>query len=152
IGEALFSSRRTGCSTCHPLPVTSTALATAMGDDAPGPLTFGYVVSPLRHPETGADVDRITAGFMQTFPTARQTEGGLRVGVTQLRGAWDRVTLLHHGQARNLREALATPGHAALREGERGFNELDGQPDTHGATSGLSAEELEALIAYLETL
>jgi mono/diheme cytochrome c family protein len=151
VGEALFSSTRTGCAGCHPLPVTSTALPTPMGE-VPGPLSFGYVVSPLRHPVTGADVDRVNAGFLGTFTSARQTETGLRVGVTQLRGAWDRVTFLHHGQARSLRETLATPSHPVLREGERGFNELDGQPDTHGATSGLSRDELEALIAYVETL
>ncbi|MFW5875286.1 MAG: hypothetical protein ACOCXM_00985 [Myxococcota bacterium] len=106
----------------------------------------------MRHPDTGADVDRTSPAFLGTFPRARQTEGGLRSGVTQLRGAWNRTRFLHHGRAGSLREVLAPPGHPALRPGERGLNERDGQPNTHGSTSHLTADELEALVAFVETL
>ena len=151
VGAALFSSTRTGCASCHPGPMAATATRTPV-TEGPGPLTFPYVITPLTHPITGADVDRVNPAFLGTFPEARQTSSGLRVGATTLRGLWDRTRFLHHGQARTLREAVATPRHPALRDGERGFNELFGQPDTHGGTSGLSADELDALVAFLETL
>ncbi len=77
----------------------------------------------------------------------------MRLGVPSLRGIWDRApSMLHDGRAQSLREVLSTPGHAALQEGEQGFNESDGIPDTHGGTSHLSAGDVEDLIAYLETL
>ncbi len=95
----------------------------------------------------------MTPGFLQTFPEAQQDQGGVRFGVPQLRGIWDRAQgFFHDGRAPSLREALATPGHPGLRPGERGFNETDGMPDTHGATSTLSAEELDDLVAFLLTL
>ena len=146
---------------CHLAKVVSVAdpqnlarvqvrLLTVDGDGAP--ITFPYVVSPLLHPDTGEDVDRVSDGFLGTFPRARQTVAGVRFGTTNLRGVWDRSRLLHHGAARSLREVLATPGHAALRPGERGLNERFGQPDTHGATSTLSVDELLALERFLEGL
>jgi len=151
VGRELYASSATGCATCHPLPVTATAMPTLM-TSADGPLRLPNVVTPMRHPETHADVDRLTPGFLGTFPLAVQTDTGLRVGVPVLRGAWDRGLFLHHGQARSLREVVATPGHRALLAGERGFNERDGQPDTHGGTSQLSPRELDALVAYLLSL
>ena len=148
LGALVFASSRAGCSTCHPLPVSATS------SDLPqlGAVAMPFVVSPLRHPETGADVDRITGGFLATFPRARQDEAGLRLGVTSLRGSWDRSRFLHHGTARSLREVLATPGHPALREGEVGRNERDGFPNTHGGTAHLSERELVALEMFVETL
>lgn len=148
LGEAIYASSDAGCSTCHPLPLA----ATAVGSDFDAPLSMTYVISPLRNPETGADVDVITPGFLQTFPRATQTAAGLRVGVTSLRGAWDRTRFFHHAQARSLVEALATPGHPALVPGQRGWNERDGQPDTHGGTSHLTPDELRALAAFVESL
>lgn len=150
-GALLFASARTGCASCHPLPVGSTARATAR-TEAPGPLRFPYVISPLRDPTTGLDADRVNPAFLGTFPEAEQDDGGLRVGVPSLRGVWDRTLFHHHGLARSLREAIATPHHPGLRGSERGFNEREGQPDTHGSTSGLTAAELDALVAFLETL
>lgn len=151
LGEVLYHSAATGCASCHPLPVGATARAT-LRTSAEGPISMPYVVTPVLHPVTGADVDRITAGFLQTFPDAEQTDVGLRVGVSTVRGAWDRARFLHHGRARSVREVLSTPGHPVLDEGERGFNERFGQPDTHGGTSALSPEELDALVRFVETL
>lgn len=150
LGRAIYHSPEAGCASCHPLPIGATARSTAYTTGA-SPITFPYVVTPLLDP-TGRDVDVVTSGFLGTFPLAAQTEGGLRIGVPSVRGAWDRSLFLHHGRARSLREVLATPGHAALRDGERGLNERFGQPDTHGGTSHLSAEELDALVAFVETL
>jgi len=98
------------------------------------------------------DADRVNPAFLGTFPDAVQDGVGLRVGVPSLRGSWDRARFFHHGLARSLREPLATPGHPGLAPGERGFNERDGQPDVHGSTSGLSPRELDALVAFVETL
>ena len=151
MGAAIFGSSEAGCATCHPLPVGATARSTVYSEAA-GPLTFPYVISPILQPDTGQDVDRVNPAFLGTFPEARQNDGGLRVGVTSLRGLWDRSRFLHHGGARSLREAVANPGHPLLNMGEIGFNERFGQPDTHGGTSHLSAEELAALIRFLETL
>lgn len=147
-GALIYASSRAGCTTCHPLPTTATTTDTPVL----GPIAMGFVVSPLRHPRTGADVDRITAGFLGTFPRARQDEAGLRIGVTSLRGAWDRARFLHHGAAHSLREVLATPRHPGLRAGEIGRNERDGFPSTHGGTSHLDPSELAALEAFVETL
>lgn len=146
LGRRLFSSSETGCSGCHPLP----AGATAMPESAR--ISLPFVVSPERHPDTRADVDRITQGFLGTFPRAAQDEAGLRIGVTSVRGVWDRVRFLHAGSASSLREVLLTPGHAALEPGERGRNERDGVSNTHGGTAHLDPREIRALEAFLQTL
>jgi len=148
-GRAIYESPTVGCSSCHPLPLTT---VTHEFNPFHVPLRFPALISPERTPD-GADASRVTAGFLQTFPTAEQDAVSMRFGVPQLRGIWDRARrFFHDGRARSLREALATPGHPALRPGETGFNETNGVFDTHGATSTLSAEQLEDLIAFLETL
>lgn len=148
-GRALYESPGTGCASCHPLPTTAVAR-----DFNPRslPLRFPPLITPRRNPRN-EDVDRISAGFVQSFPTTEQDAAGVRFGVPQLRGLWDRADrFLHDGRARSLAEAIATPGHPALRPGERGFNETSGMPDTHGGTSHLSAEEMEDLIAFILSL
>lgn len=148
-GRALFENPAVGCNACHPLPLTT---VTKEWNPSGVPLRFPAVVTPRRTPD-GLNADAITKGFLQTFPDAEQDEGGVRFGVPQLRGVWDRAARFYHdGRAPSLREALATPGHPALRPGERGYNETDGMPDTHGATSQLSATDLEDLIAFLNAL
>lgn len=151
MGERIYRSDEAGCAVCHPLGVTATAMPTR-STRAEGPLSFPSLVTPNRHPATSDDTDRVTPGFLGTFPAARQTDSGLRMAVLQLRGAWDRSLFLHHGRARSIREVVATPGHPGLRPGERGANERDGQPNTHGGTSHLSAEELDALVEFVRTL
>jgi hypothetical protein len=147
-GALLYASSETGCTTCHPLPTGATG-----GDSVlTTPIGVPFVVSPLRHPETLVDVDRITNGLLGTFPRVRQDEVGLHIGVTSVRGSWDRVRFLHAGTARSMREVLATPGHGGLAPGEVGRNERDGFPNTHGGTSHLDAQELAALAAFVETL
>ena len=70
-----------------------------------------------------------------------------------LRGVWDRApSFLHDGRARTLREALLPPNHPALQNGEHGFNERDGFPNTHGSTSQLTEAEVADLIAFLLSL
>jgi DNA-binding beta-propeller fold protein YncE len=167
-GQAIFESAETGCVACHPAPTFS--LAVSRGADTP--VVMGPVVTPLRA-DDGTNLDLFASGFVDLFadatmdsceevcgeqvctdePTACDDVRQVRFGVTPLRGIWDRApSMLHHGLAKGLREVLATPGHPALRDGERGFNERDGVPDSHGGTSHLSARDLQDLIDYLETL
>lgn len=168
-GRALFESLETGCASCHPAPTF-----TISSDHNPFdlPIRMGPVVSPNRG-DDGVNLDLFAGGFLDTFPQAEQETCeevcgasaceadpyicddllNVRLGVPSLRGIWDRApSMLHDGRAQGLREVLATPGHPALLTGERGFNESDGIPDSHGGTSHLSPGDIEDLIAYLETL
>lgn len=168
-GKALFESSATGCSVCHPAPTFAVST-----DNNPFnvPLRFPPVVTPQRGPG-GVNYDLLNNGFMGVFPQTEQDtcqeycgeevcsadpracddRMNLRMGVPTLRGLWDRAELfLHDGRAKNLREVLCTPGHPALKEGERGFNERDGIVDTHGGTSHLTPQEIEDLIAFMKTL
>ena len=148
-GRALYESVGTGCNSCHPLPVTAVSTELNPFDL---PLRFPAVITPRTDP-TGAEVDRVNPRFLGTFPDTEQDAAGVRFGVPQLRGLWDRPRrFFHDGRARSLREALATPGHGALHSGEIGFNETRGMLDTHGGTSHLSADDLEDLIQFLLTL
>ncbi len=148
-GARLFESTATGCATCHPLPTTTIST----GDPAALPIRFPALITPRRNPITGADADLVNPRFEGTFPDTEQDARGLHVGVPQLRGIWDRAARFYHdGRARSLLEALATPGHPALTPDQVGYNETNGMPDTHGATSHLSAEQLEDLAKFLESL
>jgi hypothetical protein len=148
-GRDLYTSPSVGCNTCHPLPLTT---VTADFNPSGVPIRFPALVTP-RASSNATNADDITPGFLSTFPNAEQDEGGIRFGVPQLRGIWDRAALFFHdGRARGLREALASPGHPALWAGEIGHNETFGLPDTHGATSQLTAEELQDLIDFLLAL
>ncbi len=145
-GEALFRSAVVGCAGCH----DGAGLAASVSDRLGVRLRFGPVVSPLRAPD-GRNLDLILDGFRGTFPEASQDAVAVEFGVTTLRGAWAHARrFLHDGRARSLREVVLTPGHPALRDGERGFNETDGAPDTHGATSHLSPAQIDDLVAFLE--
>jgi hypothetical protein len=79
-----------------------------------------------------------------------------------LRGVWDRQCFLHDGRAFSVKEAILRPGHPALNRfgapGRYGETELgyavtaDGTTDAHGATSNLSADDVDALLAYVNTI
>ena len=88
------------------------------------------------------------AGF---FPGA--VVGQPMVNTPSLRGLWLQRSLLHHGLARNIREAILPPGHPALRNGELGFAaSAAGAFDVHGSVEALNADELEALELYLRSI
>ena len=168
-GRALFNSPTTGCAVCHPPPTF--AVSTDV-NPLSVPLRMGPVVTPMRAAD-GTNLDLFASGFMDTFP---QTEmetceavcgesacagdqaicdhtRNVAFGVPSLRGIWDRApSMLHDGRAQGLREVLCTPDHPALLEGERGFNERDGVPDTHGGVSHLSAAEIADLIRFISSL
>lgn len=167
-GKAVFESTEAGCQFCHPSP---TFAASTDHNPFDVPLRMGPVVSPNRAGDD-TNLDLLASGFMETFPRSEQDSceqvcgddcavddgvcDDLRtvyLGVTSLRGIWDRAdSMLHDGRAQGLREVLCTPGHPALKEGERGYNEVDGVPDLHGGTSHLSEREIEDLISYLNAL
>jgi cytochrome c peroxidase/DNA-binding beta-propeller fold protein YncE len=70
-----------------------------------------------------------------------------------LRGIWFQSNYLRHGHAHTLRETILAPGHPALGPGERGYAvDALGNIDVHGATSGLSADDVDALFLYLQTI
>lgn len=149
-GEQIFTSPATGCAFCHPQPTTAVS-------DGANPysvaMRFPAVVTPRRHPDTLEEVDGVNPLFLETFPDTVQDDGRLHIGVPQLRGIWDRATrFLHDGRAPSLLEAIAPPGHPALADGQVGFNESYGMPDTHGATSHLSPDQLEDLVAFMRSL
>ncbi len=147
-GAALFRSTAVGCLSCHDGP----GFAASVSSERVVRLRFGPVVTPLRSAD-GRDLDRVSEGFRRTFPETTQDARSIEFGVPTLRGIWAHAALfLHDGRARSLREVLLTPGHPGLRPGERGFNETDGVPDTHGATSHLSPAQIDDLVAFLESL
>ena len=52
-----------------------------------------------------------------------------------------------------MREAVLGPGHAALQEGETGFAiDQFGKFDVHGATQSLTADQVRALVTYVENI
>jgi 6-phosphogluconolactonase (cycloisomerase 2 family) len=169
LGRALFERPDTGCATCHAGPGFSVAT-----DHNPFnvPVRMAPVVTPNRA-DDGTNLDLFAGGFVDTFPLSQQEScedvcgadlcdidnavcddlREVRFGSPPLRGIWDRApSMLHDGRAQGLREVLATPGHPALGQGQVGFNVRDGVVDSHGGTSHLTAAELEALIAFLESL
>lgn len=59
-------------------------------------------------------------------------------------------SLLHHGLARTIAEAILPPGHAALRDDQRGYAvDAQGAFDVHGSVRTLSEAQVEALGLYL---
>jgi hypothetical protein len=75
------------------------------------------------------------------------------VNTPALRGLWMQTNYLRHGLARSLNETILAPGHPALRDGEKGFAmDRFANKDVHGNTSSLSADQVDALFLYLNTL
>lgn len=148
-GRLLFESPSTGCAVCHPAPSFGVSKTVNPSET---PLVFGPVVEPARD-EDGKNLNLVTDEFLRQFPAAVQRDGDVFFTATSLRGMWDRAPgFYHHGRVRTLREALATPGHPALDEEQRGYNVADGVVDAHGGTSHLTEDELRDLIEYLLTL
>ncbi|MCP4499859.1 MAG: beta-propeller fold lactonase family protein [Deltaproteobacteria bacterium] len=168
-GEAIFNSGGTGCAGCHPAPTF--AVSTDVNPQNL-PLRFGPVVSPNRS-ASGVNLDLFSPGFSGVFPAAEIDSCAeicgaescaednhicddlrqVKFGVPSLRGIWDRAdSMLHDGRAQSLKEVICTPGHPALYEGETGFNENNGIPNSHGSTSHLSPDEIEDLIVFMLSL
>jgi DNA-binding beta-propeller fold protein YncE/cytochrome c peroxidase len=78
------------------------------------------------------------------------TRGNPAMNTPSLRGLWTQANLLHHGYAHRITEAILPPGHAALKPGELGYAVSNaGTFDNHGATSTMSVDDVDALVAYV---
>lgn len=164
-GRRVFEDPGVGCASCHPAP-DFTDRRTPTDPNR----TFPLLVT--RAPRDNATTlmspnwyDRVNG--LRTLgpaePPGRVEAREERYLAPSLRGLWARPpSFLHHGHAISLREVLCTPGHPALRglgsrridmprpgDRERGLNEREGIPDTHGATSHLSAWEIACLERYV---
>ncbi len=155
-GKELYQRSELGCATCHPLPVTAVAIEP---DFSPSGIAVRLppVITPTLD-DKGQPADLVTQGFRSSFQVGKlgsteQGPEGIHFGIPQLRGIFDRAQrFFHDGRSRSLRSALLTPGHPALPPGEKGFNERYGLIDTHGGTSQLTADEVDDLVSFLESL
>ena len=92
-----------------------------------------------------ADVER---GFVPG-----QVIGQARVNTPSLRGVWLQHNLLRHGLAFSINEAILPPGHAALKDGEKGFAvNARGEFDAHGETENLTPDQVEDLVLYVQSI
>jgi DNA-binding beta-propeller fold protein YncE len=70
-----------------------------------------------------------------------------------LRGIWFQTNFLRHGHAHSLKEAILAPGHPLLGAGETGYAiDALGHTDVHGATSRMSAADLESLGLFVQSI
>ncbi|MFO0652859.1 MAG: hypothetical protein U0326_41970 [Polyangiales bacterium] len=96
-------------------------------------LRFGPVVSPLRAPD-GRNLDLVSAGFQRTFPDTSQTTRDIEFGVRRCAGSGRTRGAFATTAARACPRGQGHHAGAPARApGERGFNEVDGAPDTHGS-------------------
>lgn len=164
-GRALFESPRVGCAGCHPAPAFTDKQHAYNQNRA-----FPPLVTPAARDDahTLVSADRIDAinGYVRPWDPDDGGRVEEREGffvAPSLRGLWARPPrFLHHGHAVSLREVLCTPDHPALGrlpaprpdadrpdQRERGLNERDGLPDTHGVTSHLTVWDIECLTRYV---
>lgn len=163
-GRQLFESPEVGCAGCHPAPSFTDKVHPHNPNKSFAPLISS---TPRDNVHTLVSPHRVDArkGFKRGWGTGDrgliEREG--QFVVPSLRGLWSRPPrLLHNGNAITVRETLCAPGHPALRplrferlqsvrpgKKERGLNERNGLPDTHGTTSHLSVWEIECLRRYI---
>jgi len=134
-GQALFMRPDVGCAACHPPPTF------AVAENFAGVTTLGRYDLPRRDLDPDVSIKYIENARDGFF------------NANTLRGLWDRRgALFHDGRARTIRETLLTPGHVCLREGERPFNEFNGQVDSNGGVSHLTCDQIDDLVAFLKTI
>lgn len=134
-GEALFMRPDVGCAACHPPPTF------AVEENFAGVTTIGRYDLPRRDLDPDVSIKYIENARDGFF------------NANTLRGLWDRRgALFHDGRARTIRETLMTPGHPCLRQGERAFNEFNGQVDSNGGISHLTCDQIDDLVAFLVTI
>ena len=134
-GRDLYFQFEVACMLCHPSPTF------ASPENFEGIVTMGRFDRPSRSldPDTSIKfLEEAQDGFFNA---------------NTLRGAWDRRGgFFHDGRARTLRETLLTPNHPCLQLGEQGFNQFNGEGDSHGGISHLSCEQIDNLVAFMLTL
>ncbi len=164
-GRELFFSPEVGCASCHPPPHFTLKDGIYNQNAALPP-----VVTPNprddAHMLVSADRQDYNLGFVRYWD--KEDKGRIEENegfftTPSLRGIWAvPKVFLHHGQARSLREVICAPGHPALqriryptpdvtypRTWEKGHNEINGLPDTHGQTSHLSYRQVNALVKFV---
>lgn len=79
--------------------------------------------------------------------------GAAQVNTPSLRGVWTQANLLHHGLGHTVSEAILGPGHAALQPSEFGWAiDVRGNLDVHGTTKAMTADQVSALVRYVENI
>jgi hypothetical protein len=106
-----------------------------------------------------AEGDRLTALIKVNLANADRgfvpgnVRGAPQSNTPSLRGIWFQTNFLRHGLGRSLREAILAPGHPLLNAGENGFAvDALGNKDVHGATSKMSASDLDALSLFVQSI
>ncbi len=167
-GKELFENPLVGCSGCHPAPSFTDKVNVYNQNKSFPPLVTPTARDNI-HTLISADRIDYLNGYTRSWDTKDtgrvEEKEGFYVAPSLL-GIWARPPrFLHHGGAMSLREVLCTPGHPALRplpptriiperpdHWEKGFNERDGVPDTHGVTSHLSVWDIECLIKFIQSI
>jgi hypothetical protein len=135
----------------------------------PGTIQFfrpdGSVVSDA--PNIGDEPNKFNVirdfalNFKDRFCIPGNPLGVYKENTPSLRGMWDRQNFLHDGRAWSIKEVILRPGHPALnpggpgRYGETNYGyavDNNGTTDVHGTTSSLGADDVEALLAYVNTI
>ncbi len=167
-GRELFNHPMVACASCHPAPAFTDKVHVHNQNKSFPPLV---TAAPRDNIHTLISADRIDAmnGYIREWDKQDkgryEAEEGFFVAPS-LRGLWARPPrFLHHGHAVSLREILCSPDHVALRRFpfarldanrparfEKGLNELDGVPDTHGVTSHLSVWDIECLNRFIKSI
>ncbi len=79
--------------------------------------------------------------------------GAPKINTPSLRGVWTQANLLRHGLARSVAAAVLAPGHPALPTGATGWAvDRNGQMDVHGTTSKLTADDVAALVQFVDSI
>ena len=167
-GRAVFNDPKVGCAGCHPAP-TFTDKKHVHNQNRGFPPLVTAAARDMVHTLISADRIDYLNGYVRVWDTDDQGRIEEREGfyaAPSLHGIWARPPkFLHHGHAVSLREVLCTPDHIALRRHpfsrhdadrpgrrEKGLNERDGIPDTHGVTSLLSVWDIECLSRFIQSI
>ncbi|MCO4780854.1 MAG: hypothetical protein KC646_00915 [Candidatus Cloacimonetes bacterium] len=184
-GERLFNSANVMCGVCHVAPnFTNKDKILANNDRRALPSLTTITRRDASYTLAGVHaVDYANSKKFDMEPTdlGRTEDQEGTFTTMQLRGIFDRPPVfLHHGRARSLREAIATPKHQSLRKfvfpvlqgsenvranrQEQGFNEITSRSkkgtlnvhdqifDTHGGTSHLTVQQMNDLIHFMQSI
>ncbi len=100
---------------------------------------------------TIVNLNEIERGFIPGNPSGSTQNA--KVATPSLMGVWWQPNYMRPGTAYSIVEGLVGPGHAALGSGQTGFavNEA-GERNVHGNTENLSADDIEALVEYVNSI
>ena len=94
------------------------------------------------------DVER---GFIPGNPTGSAQNA--KVATPSLMGVWWQPNYMRPGTAQSIVEGIVGPGHPALASGQIGYAvNQDGDRNVHGVTDDLSADDIAAIVEYVESI